>query len=67
MVPGEGLEPPRPLGHPALNGARVCQFRHPGKWWAREDLNLRLTGYEPGALAAELRAHFEEFGAAGRI
>ena len=26
-------------------------------WWARKDSNLRLAGYEPAVLTAELRAH----------
>ena len=26
------------------------------EWWARKDSNLRLAGYEPAVLTAELRA-----------
>ena len=41
---GEGL------GGEHLAGLR-CPPSHMAKgWWARQDLNLRATGYEPGAL-----------------
>ncbi len=29
------------------------------RWWARQDSNLHLTGYESAALTVELRAHWD--------
>ncbi len=31
-------------------GAAAATDREVTKWWARQDSNLRATGYEPGAL-----------------
>ena len=43
------------LAYPAEERKR---FFHPDKkWWAIRDLNPGPTGYEPGALTAELMAH----------
>ena len=52
MVPKGGFEPPRPLGHCALNAARL-PFRHFGTfslWWAVQGLNLRPLACEASAL-----------------
>lgn len=42
---GNGFEGPR------------CRSAKKGRWWARQDSNLRQRGYEPRVLTAELQAH----------
>ena len=47
----------RGLGSGGWNLGRRARPNAPGvSWWARQDSNLRSTGYEPAALTSELRA-----------
>src|SRR3990170_5197017 len=47
----------RSLGRGGWRPDRQARPDAPGvSWWARQDSNLRSTGYEPAALTSELRA-----------
>lgn len=65
---GAGIEPAHQGLQPcALPLSYPPKFLRKEGWWAHQDLNLGLTGYEPVALAAELWAHVGTYFTVGLI
>lgn len=61
QIESRGFERTRSQKHRFVDWNRIQRaIRKAAEWWALLDSNQGPSGYEPGALTAELRAHVEE-------